>query len=257
MDAKGRDVTVSTGWWASFSQLTLRMAEPVSVARTVGTRAEIIQRYFDLLEKTLVQYDLASIFNMDETGLSLDPVGPKVVSRKGTKHPVSTTTGNKSQITVVSCVNAAGYVIPPMVIFDRKTLSPGLTKGEVPGTMYGLSSNGWIDTDLFTQWFSHHFLAYVPPVRPLLLLLDGHSTHYNPVTIEKAAKEKIVMFCLPPHSSHCTQPLDKGCFSPLKQFWKQECHDFLVNNPGKVVTRYDFSQLFSKAWYKGMTRVGQ
>ena len=126
MDAKGRDVTVSTGWWASFNrrhpQLTLRMAEPVSVARTVGTRAEIIQRYFDLLEKTLVQYDLldkpASIFNMDETGLSLGPVGPKVVSRKGIKHPVSTTTGNKSQITVVSCVNAAGYVIPPMVIFD-------------------------------------------------------------------------------------------------------------------------------------------
>ena len=67
------------------------MAEPVSVACTVGTRAEIIQRYFDLLQKTLVQYDLldkpASIFNMDETGLSLDPVGPKVVSRKGTKHP--------------------------------------------------------------------------------------------------------------------------------------------------------------------------
>ena len=217
MDAKGRDVTVSTGWWASFSQrhsqLTLRMAEPVSVARTVGTRAEIIQHYFDLLEKTLVQYDLldkpAIIFNMDETGLSLDPVGPTVVSRKGTKHPVSTTTGNKSQITVVSCINAAGYVIPPMVIFDRKTLSPGLTKGEVPGTM---SSNGWIDTDLLTQWFSHHFLAYVPPVCPLLLLLDGHSTHYNPVTIEKAAKEKIVMFCLPPHSSHRTQPLDKGCF---------------------------------------------
>lgn len=263
MNEKGRDVTVSLGWWASFShrhpQLTLRKAEPVSVARALGTRAEIIQRYFDLLEKTLLQYDLlekpASIFNMDETGLSLDPGGPKVIGKKGTKHPVSTTTGDKSQITVVSCVSAAGYAMPPMVIFDRKTLSPGLTKGEVPGTMYGLSSNGWIDSELFTQWFCHHFLAYAPPVRPLLLLLDGHSTHFNPVTVEKAAKEKVIMFCLPPHSSHRTQPLDKGCFGPLKQFWKQECHDHLVTNPGKVVTRYDFSQLFSRAWYKGMSMV--
>ena len=61
------------------------------------------------------------------------------------------------------------------------------------------------------------------------------------------------MFCLPPHSSHCTQPLDKDCFGPLKKFWRQECHNFLIKNPGKVVTRFDFSQLFAQAWFKSMT----
>ena len=126
--------------------------------------------------------------------------------------------------------------MPPMVIFDRKRLQPDLTKGEVPGTIYGLSNNGWIDSDLFIQWFSHHFLAYGPPVRPILLLLDGHATHYNPVVIEKVAKENVVLFCLPPHTSHCTQPLDKGCFAPLKKHWRQECHEYIHRNPGKVVT---------------------
>ena len=140
-----------------------------------------------------------------------------------------------------------------MVIFDRKMPQPELTRGEVPGTIYGLSSNGWIDSDLFCLWFSNHFLAYAPPSHPFLLLLDRHFTHFNPLTIELAAKEQVVVFCLPPYSSHRTQPLDKGCFGPLKQYLRQECHDYLIKNPGKVVTCYEFSQLFSQAWLKGMS----
>ena len=63
------------------------------------------------------------------------------------------------------------------------------------------------------------------------------------------------MFCLPPHSSHKTQPLDKGCFGPLKKFWKQKCYDYLTRNPGKIVTHFTFSQLFSRAWFKGMSQT--
>lgn len=49
-----------------------------------------------------------------------------------------------------------------------------------------------------------------------------------------------------------TQPLDKGCFGPLKSAWKEVCHDYLTKNPGKVVTRYEFSTLFGKAWTRSM-----
>ena len=105
--------------------------------------------------------------------MPLNPEPPKIIAGKNQKHPVATTSGEKSQITVVSCCNTGGYVIPPMVIFDRKVLKPELTLGVVPGTMYGLSRNGWIDSDLFEQWFLHHFLAYAPPVHPLLLIMNG------------------------------------------------------------------------------------
>ncbi len=259
MIRKGReDIHVSSGWWAAFRkrhpQLSLRTAEQVSYVRSLGTRPEILSKYFNLLKDTLLQNDLferpCQIFNMDETGMPLSPVPQKVICLKGSKH---TTTGDKSQITVVACCSAGGFCMPPMVIFDRKTLKPELTIGEVPGTIYGLSGNGWIDSELFNFWFLKHFLLYAPPTRPILLLMDGHSTHFNPVTIEYAAEHQIIMFCLPPHSSHCTQPLDKGCFGPLKQYWRQECHSFLTQNPGRIVTRYEFSFLFSKAWYRGMT----
>ena len=67
-----------------------------------------------------------------------------------------------------------------MVIFDAHKLNPLWTEGEFPGTKYGLSDNGWINTDLFEAWLSEHFLEHAVSARPVLLLLDGHNTHYQP-----------------------------------------------------------------------------
>ena len=189
---------------------------------------------------------------IDESGMPLDPCSLKVITQKGVKHSASITTGDKAQITTLACCSAAGYVIPPLVAFDRKKLKPETTVGEVSGTLYELSSNGWMDTELFELWFVHHFLAHGPSCRPILLMMDGHSTHFQPSVVRMAAKEEVIPFCLPPHSTHLTQPLDKGCFGPLKSAWKEVCHGFLTKNPGKVVTRYEFSALFGKAWTRSM-----
>ena len=189
---KGTFVNVSNGWWESFRKrhptLTLRTAEKFSYARSVATDPVIIDAYFDLLEETLVANDLmdkpAQIFNCDETGMPLNHKPSSVIAKK---HPRTVTSSNKKQITVLACCNAAGYTIPPLVLFGRKNLNHDLTVGEVPGTMYGLTANGWMDGDVMESWFTHHFLTNAPASRPLLLLLDGHSTHYNLSFIRRAA----------------------------------------------------------------------
>lgn len=140
-----------------------------------------------------------------------------------------------------------------MVVWDRKQLSLELTEGEVPGTFYGLSEKGWMDQQLFDAWLSSHFLRYAPPTRPLLLLLDGHSSHYSPSAIRFAAKEQIIVFALPPHTTHVTQPLDRGCFSPLKIAWREVCHAFMAENPGRKVTRFNFYRLFCCTRMNSMT----
>ena len=235
--------------------MTLRTAEPLSYARAVASSPEIIDHYYDLLEQTLVDNDLLEkpmqLFNMDETAMPLDPTPTKVVVLKGTKYPTSVTSGNKAQITVVACCNAAGYAMPPMVVFDHQTLKPEMAFGEVPATVYGLSKKGWMDSELFQLWFTQHFLVHAPPTRPLLLLMDGHSTHFEPSVIRKAAE--VILFCLPPHTTHLLQPLDKGCFGPLKVCWRRECQAYLRRNPGKVMTRFEFSRVFSQAWFQGMS----
>ena len=146
---KGRYVTVSNGWWESFKQrhptITLRSAEKLSYARLVASDPVVINRYFDLLEKTLQDNDLldnpSSIFNCDESGLPLEHCPSAVVTTKEQKHARVVTSGNKKQITVLACGNAAGYVIPPLVIFARKTMNAELAIGEIPSTMYGFSDD--------------------------------------------------------------------------------------------------------------------
>ena len=259
---KGLAVNLSNGWWQKFrlrnKELTVRTAERLAYCRAVATDQAILNSYFDLLEQTLADNDLLSapsrIFNVDETGFPLEHKPEKVIVAKGCKHPYVITSGNKAQVTVLACVNAAGATIPPMVIYDRKTLKQELYKGEIDETIYGLTDNGWSNSEMFDTWFNKHFLRYIPAVRPVLLMLDGHSSHYNPSTVRMAAEQQVIIFCLPPHTTHLTQPLDKSCFSALKKFWHEECHMYTVNNPGKVVTRFQFSSLFSSAWSRAMTR---
>ena len=179
----------------------------------------MIHHYFDLLECTIEEKNLSrkpgQLCNMDESRMPLDPNAPKIVVEHGSS-AITIGSGNKSQVTIVGCCSVAGFYMPPMVNWDRKTLAPELTIGEVPGTIYGLSENDWVDMELFHAWFSNHFLRYVPAVQPPLLLLDGHSSHYCPKTIGLAAHEKIILFALPPNTTHMCQPLDRGCFGPLK-----------------------------------------
>ena len=242
---------------ARHPMLSLRTPATLSIARANATDHEVLDNYFHELERTLVENNLVDkpcqIFNIDETGMPFDPSPLKVVTWKGHKHPSQVSSGSKGQVTVVGCVSAGGQCLPPMVIWDRKHLPPELAVGEVPGTIYGLSLKGWIDQELFDLWFVRHFLHYAPPVRPLLLLMDGHSSHYCPSTIKSAAKEKVILFTLPPNTTHLTQPLDKALFGPLKVFWRETCHHFIVNNPGSRVTKHNFSSLFSQAWIKAMT----
>ena len=258
---KGITAAVTSGWWESFCSrhpnLTLRAPAPLSKARAAASDPTALDRYFDLLEDVLEKNDLlgeaCQIFNMDETGMPLDAPHVKIVAQKGDRNPIAPSSGDKTQVTVVACVSASGSFIPPMVILDRKTLPARFTVGEVPGTAYGMSAKGWIDQDLFNGWFTGHFLKHVPFVRPILLLLDGHSSHYCPDTVRLAAKERVIIFALPPNTTHLTQPLDKGCFGPLKEYWKEECHNYMSSNPGMVVNRFVFSKLLSRAWNKAMS----
>ena len=253
-DFKGR------GWWLRFMQrwpqLTLRKGDALAQPRAFAVNAGTMKNYYDLLLTTLIEHDLLNCpsrtFNMDESGLPLDHKPSKVIALKGTKKVHCRTSGNKMQITILACPNAAGTVIPPMVIFQGERLNAEWTKGEVPCTLYGMSDKGWTDMELFSYWLRELFLPSIPPARPVLLLLDGHSSHYEPETIRYAASQGVVIVCLPPHTTHVSQPLDVSFFKPLKSYWSEACHKYMQDNPGRVVTKYQFSSLFSTAWYKAV-----
>ena len=111
-----------------------------------------MDNYFSLLKDTLEEYDLlnnpSQIYNVDETGMTLDHHPPKILTTRGQRKIRCRTSGNKSQIIVIASVSAVGQVILPFVISNSKSLNQQWTMGEVPGSRYGLSSSGWVDTEL-------------------------------------------------------------------------------------------------------------
>ena len=48
--------------------------------------------------------------------------------------------------------------------------------------------------------------------KPILLVLDGHGSHDTLPIIDLALSHGIIIFCLPPHTTHKLQPLDVGVF---------------------------------------------
>ena len=249
------------GWYRQFMErqpdLSLRKGDATANVRMDCLNSETMKRYFDLLKEVLEENELldspAQIYNVDETGMPLDHRPPKIIAKRGQKKVRYRTSGNKSQITVIGCVSAAGQAIPPFVIFAAKSLNFDWTVGEVPGTTYGLSDKGWVDTTLFQGWLINHFLKNAVSSRPLFLLLDGHSSHYQPALLKFAKDQEIILFCLPPHTTHESQPLDTSVFKPLKQHWQEVCHEYMQKNPGKLVTKYQFSTLLNQAWMKTMS----
>ena len=133
-----------------------------------ATDLNVLDRYFDMLTETFVDNGLINkptqIYNSDETGMPLGAASLKVVARVNSK-PSSIISNDKTQVTVLSCVSAAGVSLPPFVIFKRKTMNQEFAIGEVPGTLYGVSENGWITQKLFKEWFHRHFLTFIYPVQ--------------------------------------------------------------------------------------------
>ena len=100
---------------------------------------------------------------------------------------------------------------------------------------------------------SRSFFKHAVSERPLLLLLDGHSTHYQLEVIRYARQNKVLMLCLPPHTTHEVQPLDCTVFSPFKAQWRTVCHEYFQAYSGKVITNFNFVGLFTKAFTQAVT----
>ena len=57
-----------------------------------------------------------------------------------------------------------------------------------------------------------------------------------------------MLFCLPPHSTHVSQPLDTCVFKPLKTEWNKALHMFQSRNLGIQITKCNFPVLLKEAW---------
>ena len=239
--------------------LSIRKAEGVSMSRAEGMNKEEVLKYFELLTKILTENELLdkplNIFNMDETGLQLNNVPGKVVALKGSKDVHVVTSQERGEtITVVACCNAEGNFMPPYCIFKGVNMQQAWQENMPQGSVIKMRrESAYICEDLFMDWFQNHFLPRKPTGK-CILILDGHGSHMNSYQmLETAVQNDVILLCLPSHTTHFLQPLDRAFFKPLKTYFKNACDEFIRANPQKKIERRHFGALLATAWARAAT----
>lgn len=82
---------------------------------------------------------------------------------------------------------------------------------------------------------------------PVILFLDGHTSHINVAVSEFCWQRKIILYCFPAHASHILQPLDVTVFGPLKKLWNKAIDEFKEEFK-MPMTKANFFPAFDKAW---------
>ena len=118
------------------------------------------------------------------------------------------------------------------------------------GSIHIRHPSGWIQSEIFCQWFLH-FIKHTKLTKedPIILVLDGQYSYTRNMEVITLARENHVdIICLPPHSSHKMQPLDKAFMGPPKTFYCQEIEKWLCSHLGQVITVYQTGKLFRNAY---------
>lgn len=254
--------TAGKKWYRLFMarhpQLSLRQPEATSAARATGFSREKVTIFYDTLTEIQKKYNFSpiNIYNMDETGLSTVQRPQKIIAMKGRRQVGAITSGERGvNTTCICCMSAAGRYIPPMLIFKRVRFRDELKTGAPPGTKFSCSESGWITKELFVEWLQH-FIENVHPSldSPVLLILDGHTTHTCNLEAIKLAREKgIVMLSLPSHCTHRLQPLDVSFFKPLSTYFNEAADKWMRTNPGQLITQFQISHLLGDAYSRAAT----
>ncbi|KAK9738146.1 DDE superfamily endonuclease [Popillia japonica] len=179
---------------------------------------------------------------MHESGFQLNNRPTQVLAAKGSKNVASLTSGERAEtISVIACCNAEGMFLPPYSIFKGKNRKAEFLDGMPPGSQISMSEkSAYVNAIILKDWLEFHVLPRNPAGK-VLFIVDGHTSHTNSVEVlEFSEANDIILFCLPSHTTHYLQPLDRSFFKSLKNYYYAACTNFLKANPSRKITRIIF-----------------
>ena len=158
-------------------------------------------------------------FNVDETMLEFSPSkNLRVITPKSIEKPALVVQNALTMhITMVMAICADGTHLQPLCILPLK-IFPSELESVAGSFSWAGQSAGWITSKIFCDWVVKIFLPHVEAKRqeenltdaPALLYIDGHASRESVEAIEALQEANVTMVCLPSHTSHLLQPLDRG-----------------------------------------------
>lgn len=261
--SKGKDSgsLLSNCWFYGFlgrwQDLKVSKPQSLEMKRAESASRENLNKYYKELHAILTKSNLhdkpQNIYNIDETGFSTEHSPLKIICNRNTK-PQAVTSNRSTLTTVIAAGNALGNYVPPYYVFKGKRWNPDFMKNAAPGAEGEMSETGWSNSQVFQNYLTKFFIKHIrSSEQPTLVLYDGHKSHVNLILTEWAKRHNIILFVLPPHTSHLTQPLDVGVFGPMKGMYNKECQLYMQKNPGIHITKYQIAELTARPYMRAMS----
>jgi hypothetical protein len=220
---------------------------------------ELINGWFKLVKKIKAEYGIMDedTFNFDEIGFMMGIISTGVVITGSERRhrPKALQPGNREWVTVIQGINSEGWAIPPFIIFAGKNHLSSWYEEQLPGDWkISLSENGWTTNKNGVEWIKHFEMHTKNRIKGVyrLLIIDGHESHDSFEFKRFCQENNIITLCIPSHSSHLLQPLDVGCFSPLKKAYGKQIEDLMRYHINHI-TKLEFLAAFKEAFFNTIT----
>lgn len=208
----------------------IKIASPLDPERYAVT-PETIREHFAKLEAIGVRnFDPRLILNLDETGFGASKSGrargQKVIIPNGFRgSPVYERCEEKRYVTCLACSSLYGSLLPPALVTSRRFEAlDGSKCSFFANCPRYTSESAFVTSDIFSSYISHVVFEYIEHVRndncknrTALLIFDGCKSHITDMLKAACAERDIIIYVLPPHSSHLVQPLDQMIFQRMKR----------------------------------------
>lgn len=262
---------VGKNWASNFvrrrPELRTRFSRKYDYRRAECEDLKVIGEWFRLVQETRARYGIVDddVYNFDETGFMMGVISSVMVVTTSDRHFRASLAqpGNREWATVIQGVNARGWTIPPFVILKGQYhLANWYTECDLPGDwVLASTQNGWTTNERGVEWIRHlnRYMDSRKIGTHRLLILDGHESHHSVKFELYCEKHNIVTLCMPPHASHLLQPLDVGCFGPLKQAYGRQIEGLMrghVSHVSKLEFLCAFREAFALAMTPGNVRAG-
>lgn len=244
-----------TGFLQRHPELYQRLSHNLTTNRVAVTE-EKIRDWFQrtrtyLEEQNLLEIDSSRIFNCDDSSFRLCPPGHLGLTEKKNKAVYNYVQNDDKECqTVLFCGNARGDLVPPMVMFKYARIPASVATRMPKGWGIGRSDNGWMTAISFYEWVTkifHPWLIQNEIQFPVVLFIDGHTSHLSLELSNFCRQHKIEMIPLYPNSTHITQPWNVSCFGPLKDAWKKEVFQWRLENNGERMKKEQFGMILKSA----------
>lgn len=271
LNAKGDKDPIGKNWPKKFisrhPEIKSVYIAPLDKERAMAQDPIILQGWFDLFLqlKAKFEVDKGDIYNMDEKGFMMGVIAKLRVmlnkyemidGKKKKRKAYMTQCGNREWVSLIECVSLDGRALNPLVIFKGKLLQKAWKEALHTAIEITMSENGWTDNSIGLAWLQNCFDEQTKICQKgqyRILIVDGHASHITTAAIQYCVDKKIILLCLPPHTTHLLQPLDVGVFAPLATAYKNGVHRITSLGATYNIDKCDFLEIYQQARKEAIT----